>query len=81
MAWNQEPAGGAYATGSREEATYSAAVLSSTLCGGGVTELLTPLSLMNAIGIETDWHSPGFFGCTKVLPNTLQGESMEFFGR
>jgi len=57
--------------------------VSSTFYGGGVTELLTPLTLMmNAIGIETDWHliqgTPGFFGCTKKLHNTLQGESVEF---
>jgi trehalose synthase len=31
--------------------------LSSTFCGGGVAEILTPLSLlMNAVGIETAWH-------------------------
>ena len=57
--------------------------LSSTFYGGGVTELLTPLTLMmNAIGIETDWHliqgTPGFFGCTKKLHNALQGERVEF---
>ena len=57
--------------------------ISSTFYGGGVTELLTPLTLMmNATGIETDWHliqgTPGFFGCTKKLHNTLQGQSVEF---
>src|SRR6059058_4404196 len=57
--------------------------ISSTFYGGGVTELLTPLTLMmNATGIDTDWHliqgTPGFFGCTKKLHNTLQGESLEF---
>ena len=57
--------------------------ISSTFYGGGVTELLTPLTLMmNATGIETDWHliqgTPGFFGCTKKLHNTLQGESVDF---
>jgi trehalose synthase len=57
--------------------------ISSTFYGGGVTELLTPLTLMmNATGIETDWHliqgTPGFFGCTKKLHNTLQGESVAF---
>src|SRR3954471_17380568 len=57
--------------------------VSSTFYGGGVTELLTPLTLMmNAIGIETDWHliqgTPGFFGCTKKLHNALQGASVEF---
>src|SRR3954454_12574911 len=60
--------------------TMRVAHISSTFYGGGVTELLTPLTLMmNAMGIETDWHliqgTPGFFGCTKVLHNTLQGES------
>lgn len=57
--------------------------VSSTFYGGGVTELLTPLTLMmNACGIETDWHliqgTPGFFGCTKKLHNTLQGERVDF---
>ncbi|MEH2553691.1 trehalose synthase [Bradyrhizobium algeriense] len=56
--------------------------VSSTFYGGGVTELLTPLTLMmNAMGIETDWHliqgTPGFFGCTKKLHNTLQGENLD----
>jgi trehalose synthase len=55
--------------------------VSSTFYGGGVTELLTPLTLMmNAIGIETDWHliqgTPNFFACTKKLHNALQGERL-----
>lgn len=63
--------------------TMRVAHVSSTFYGGGVTELLTPLTLMmNASGIETDWHliqgTPGFFGCTKKLHNTLQGESVDF---
>jgi trehalose synthase len=63
--------------------TMRIAHISSTFYGGGVTELLTPLTLMmNATGIETDWHliqgTPGFFGCTKKLHNTLQGESVAF---
>jgi trehalose synthase len=63
--------------------TMRVAHISSTFYGGGVTELLTPLTLMmNAMGIETDWHliqgTPGFFGCTKKLHNTLQGENLEF---
>src|SRR5215204_1105392 len=63
--------------------TMRIAHISSTFYGGGVTELLTPLTLMmNATGIETDWHliqgTPGFFGCTKKLHNTLQGQSVEF---
>src|SRR5690348_844394 len=57
------------------------AYVSSIFYGGGVTELLTPLTLMmNAMGIDTDWHliqgTPGFFGCTKKLHNTLQGENL-----
>jgi trehalose synthase len=63
--------------------TMRVAHISSTFYGGGVTELLTPLTLMmNATGIETDWHliqgTPGFFGCTKKLHNTLQGASVAF---
>src|SRR5438067_13029016 len=62
--------------------TMRVAHISSTFYGG-VTELLTPLTLMmNATGIDTDWHliqgTPGFFGCTKKLHNTLQGERLEF---
>jgi trehalose synthase len=63
--------------------TMRVAHISSTFYGGGVTELLTPLTLMmNATGIETDWHliqgTPGYFGCTKKLHNTLQGQSWDF---
>lgn len=63
--------------------TMRVAHVSSTFYGGGVTELLTPLTLMmNASGIDTDWHliqgTPGFFGCTKKLHNTLQGERLDF---
>jgi trehalose synthase len=37
--------------------TMRVAHISSTFYGGGVTELLAPLTLMmNAKGIETDWH-------------------------
>ena len=44
--------------------------VSSTFYGGGVTEMLTPLTLMmNALGIQTGWHliqgTPAFFNCTK----------------
>jgi trehalose synthase len=67
----------------RRVRTMRVAHISSTFYGGGVTELLTPLTLMmNATGIETDWHliqgTPGYFGCTKKLHNTLQGESLDF---
>jgi trehalose synthase len=57
--------------------------ISSTFYGGGVSEILTPLTLlMNAIGIETGWRmiqgTPAFFSCTKKLHNTLQGENVSF---
>src|SRR5882724_7032542 len=63
--------------------TMRVAHISSTFYGGGVTELVTPLTLMmNATGIETDWHliqgTPGYFGCTEKLHNTLQGQSLDF---
>ena len=53
--------------------------VSSTFYGGGVTEILTPLTLMmNALGIETGWRliqgTPAFFNCTKKFHNALQGE-------
>ncbi len=56
--------------------------VNSTFYGGGVTEILTPLTLMmNALGIETGWRqiqgTPAFFGCTKKLHNALQGEKVE----
>jgi trehalose synthase len=55
--------------------------ISSTFYGGGVTEILTPLTLaMNAAGIETDWHlvqgTPAFFSITRKLHNSLQGEEI-----
>ena len=57
--------------------------VSSTFYGGGVTEILTPLTLMmNALGIETGWHliqgTPAFFNCTKKFHNALQGERIGF---
>ena len=50
--------------------------------GGGVAELLTPLTLMmNALGIETGWRmlqgTGAFFACTKKLHNMLQGDRVE----
>src|SRR3954470_20011857 len=50
--------------------TMRVAHISSTFYGGGVTELLTPLTLMmNAIGIETDWHliqgTPGYLAAPR----------------
>jgi trehalose synthase len=56
--------------------------VSSTYYGGGVSELLTPLTLMmNALGIETGWRmiqgTPAFFTVTKKMHNALQGEPVE----
>ncbi len=61
---------------------FHAIHVSSTFYGGGVTEILTPLTLtMNAQGIETGWRliqgTPAFFECTKKLHNTLQGDAIE----
>ena len=55
--------------------------VNSTFYGGGVSEILTPLTLMmNAIGIETGWRqiqgTPAFFNSTKKLHNALQGEAL-----
>ncbi len=55
--------------------------VNSTFYGGGVAEILTPLTLMmNALGIATGWRqiqgTPAFFDCTKKLHNALQGENV-----
>lgn len=52
--------------------------VNSTYYGGGVAELLSPLSiLMNSAGIKTGWRviqgSPDFFSVTKKIHNALQG--------
>jgi trehalose synthase len=56
--------------------------VSSTFYGGGVTEMLTPLTLMmNAVGMQTGWRmiqgTSVFFNCTKKLHNALQGEEIQ----
>ena len=56
--------------------------VNSTFYGGGVSEILTPLTLMmNALGIQTGWRqiqgTPAFFNCTKKLHNALQSERIE----
>jgi trehalose synthase len=56
--------------------------ISSTFYGGGVTEILTPLTLLlNDMGIETGWRmiqgTPEFFHCTKKFHNALQGDDFE----
>ena len=55
--------------------------VNSTFYGGGVSEILTPLTLMmNAIGIDAGWQqiqgTPAFFACTKKLHNALQGDKL-----
>ena len=52
--------------------------VNSTYYGGGVAELLTPLTLlMNSAGIKTGWRiihgPPDFFSITKKMHNALQG--------
>ena len=56
--------------------------ISSTQYGGGVAEILSPLTLlMNAMGIEMGWRviegRPEFFAFTKELHNGLQGGAVE----
>jgi trehalose synthase len=56
--------------------------ISSTQYGGGVAEILSPLTLlMNAMGIETGWRviegRPEYFAFTKELHNGLQGGAVE----
>jgi trehalose synthase len=55
--------------------------ISSTLYGGGVVEILTPLTLlMNRAGIKTGWRviqgRPDFFSVTKKMHNALQGDQI-----
>lgn len=52
--------------------------VNSTYYGGGVAELLSPLTLlMNGVGIKTEWRviqgAPDFFSVTKKMHNALQG--------
>ena len=56
--------------------------VSSTQYGGGVAEILSPLTLlMNTMGLETGWRviegRPEFFAFTKELHNGLQGGAVE----
>ncbi|RKH37147.1 glycosyltransferase [Corallococcus sicarius] len=52
--------------------------VNSTYYGGGVAELLSPLTLlMNSVGMVTEWRAiqgpPDFFNITKKMHNALQG--------
>ncbi|MGD8814284.1 MAG: glycosyltransferase [Anaerolineales bacterium] len=55
--------------------------VNSTHYGGGVPELLSPLTLlMNDVGIQADWRviqgTPDFFSITKKMHNALQGDDI-----
>ena len=60
--------------------------VNSTYYGGGVSELLSSLTLlMNGLGIKTGWRliqgSPDFFSITKKMHNALQGEDINLSDR
>ena len=60
--------------------------INSTYQGGGVAEMLISLvSLMNDVGIDTGWRilhgSPDFFVVTKKFHNALQGASLNLSER
>ncbi len=60
--------------------------VNSTYYGGGVAELLTPLTLlMNGVGIKTGWRiihgPPDFFSITKKMHNALQGGKINLSDR
>lgn len=64
-------------------ADCSAVHVNSTYYGGGVAEILDPLSLlMNDVGIDTSWllikGEPDFFSITKKMHNALQGGEFHF---
>jgi len=60
--------------------------INSTYYGGGVVEILGPLSLlMNSIGIKTGWRviqgTPDFFSITKKMHNAMQGDTINLSAR
>ena len=60
--------------------------VNSTYYGGGVAELLSPLTLlMNSLGIKTGWRvvhgPPDFFSVTKKIHNALQGGEINLTDR
>ncbi len=60
--------------------------VNSTYYGGGVSQLLSSLTLlMNSLGIKTGWRvihgSPDFFSATKKIHNALQGGRINFTDR
>jgi len=60
--------------------------VNSTYYGGGVSQLLSSLTLlMDSVGIETGWRvivgSPDFFSITKKMHNALQGGEIQLTDR
>ncbi len=60
--------------------------VNSTYYGGGVSQLLSSLTLlMDSVGIDTGWRvivgSPDFFSITKKMHNALQGGSINLTDR
>ena len=60
--------------------------VNSTYYGGGVAEILSPLTLlMNALGIKTGWRviqgARDFFSITKKMHNALQGDKINLSRR
>ncbi len=59
--------------------------VNSTYYGGGVAEMLAPLTLLlNNVGIRTGWRivhgPPDFFSVTKKMHNALQGNDIHLTG-
>lgn len=60
--------------------------INSTYYGGGVAEILSPLTLlMNSVGVKTGWRviqgAPDFFSITKKMHNALQGDAINLSPR
>ncbi len=60
--------------------------VNSTYYGGGVRQILSPLTLlMNSLGIKTGWRAihgpPDFFSVTKKIHNALQGGKINLSDR
>ncbi|NLW46579.1 MAG: glycosyltransferase [Firmicutes bacterium] len=65
---------------------YHVIHVNSTYYGGGVAELLSPLTLlMNTVGIKAGWRviqgAPDFFSITKKMHNGLQGGEINLSDR
>ena len=65
---------------------FHVAHINSTYYGGGVAEILSPLTLlMNSVGVKTGWRviqgAPDFFSITKKMHNALQGDAINLSPR